>query len=314
MSIKFFGGRHVVWQRLRKAFGSGRKAQVAVAFLGQGAFMRMPLAAGSTLVVNASLETVRSGQTDPRELLKYVRAGVHVFTRANLHAKVYVVGRSCFIGSANVSSTSEQRLVESIMVCSDSAVVRKSRQFVVDHAIERLGPEALKQLTTHYRPPKLLVHGAKQSKTKSRESDPPLAVSLITKDWTDEGNAADRKGEPIAKKQLRNSRDFRIEKFDYTGTQNISRLSKGRYIYEVVKEGRIKRLHPGGRIIHVEPFSESGRPAAIIYVELPRNKKARRLNSLPAEIRETILMLKSLRTIREIRNAKHAAALAQLFI
>lgn len=313
MSLKFFGGQNVVWQALRKAFGKGRKAQVAVAFLGQGSFSRMRLAAGSTLVVNASLETVRSGQTDPGELLKYLRARVRVFTYANLHAKVYVIGRSCFVGSANVSSTSENRLVESTIVCSDAVVVRKSREFVLDHAVDRLGPEALKQLKAQYRPPKLLVNGARKPRGTSQKTEGPLIAHTAESKWTPSANEAERVGLPVAKRRLKNSRDFRIETCECDDIQALRQLKVGRYVYQVAQAGRIKRLHPGGRIVHVEPFKDARRKAAIVYMELPRNRRSRLLSSLPSEMKETTKMLRSLNSIREIRNQKHAALLARLF-
>lgn len=313
MSTKFIAGQNEVWAALRKAFGSGRKAQVAVAFLGQGSFSRMRLAAGSTLVVNASLETVRSGQTSPGELLKYVRAGVRVYTYANLHAKVYVIGRSCFVGSANVSSTSENRLVESTVVCSDPGVVRKSREFVLDHAIERLGPEALKQLKAQYRPPKMLVHGAPKPRSVSRKTEGPLIAAATESDWTESAYEAERIGSQAAKRQIRNGRDFRIETCECDGVQALKRLRKGRYVYQVVQSGRVKRLHPGGEIVHVEPFKNAGRTAAIIYMKLPRNRRSRLLSALPSEMKETTKMLRSLNSIREIRNQKQAALLARLF-
>lgn len=303
----------MVWQALRKAFGEGRKAQVAVAFLGQGSFARMPLTAGSVLVVNANIDVVKSGQTDPRELLKYVNAGVRVFTHASLHAKVYVIGRAAFVGSANVSFNSESKLVESALLCSDTATVRKAREFVMGLAIERLGPEALRQLQKHYRPPKLFVQGARTSKTKARQTNHPLAVALATCDWTDEAREANNKGEPIARKKLRNSRDFRIEDFQLIGKRMIQRMQEGRYVYQVLQEGRTTRLHPGGGIVHVEHFKERGRPSIIVYVELRRRRRARKLTSLPAEIKPTSRMLKKLRGIREIKNQQHAAALARLF-
>ncbi len=313
MTTKFIAGQHDVWAALRKTFGEGRKAQVAVAFLGKGSFARLKLKKGSTLVVNAGLEAVRSGQTDPRELLKYVRAGVRVYSQAQLHAKVFVVGRTAYVGSANVSFNSEHRLIESVVSYTDARTVSKARQFVMDLATERLGPEALRELKAQYREPKLMLLGARGERSKAGAQNFPLAVSLITGDWSDEAHAADERGEPVARKKLRNSRDFRLENFEYTGDRHLQRLTLRRYVYQVVQNGKIKFLHPGGRIVHIEPFKDGARPAAIIYVELKRNRRARRLTGLLPQLGETGRQLRSLKTIRDIRSASAAARLARLF-
>jgi len=313
MSTRFIAGQHVVWAALRKVFGEGRKAQVAVAFLSKGAFSRLKLRKGSTLVVNAGLEAVRSGQTDPRELIKYVRAGVRVYSQTQLHAKVFVVSRSAYVGSANVSFNSEHRLIESITAFTDAQSVGKARQFVMDLATERLGPEALRELKAQYREPKLMLLGARGERSKAGAQDFPLAVSLITDEWSDEANAADARGQPVARKRLCNSRDFRLENFKFTGEKNLQRLALRRYVYQVIRTGNTKFLHPGGRIVHVEPFKDGGRPAAIIYVELKRKRRARRLTGLLPQLGETGRLLKSLKTIRDIRSASAAARLARLF-
>lgn len=313
MSAKFIAGQREVWAALRKTFGGGRKAQVAVAFLGKGSFVRLKLKKGSTLVVNAGLEAVRSGQTDPRELLKYVRAGVRVYSQGQLHAKVFVIGRVAYVGSANVSFNSEHRLIESVTSFSDSRAVNQARQFVMDLATERLGPEALKELQAQYREPKLQLLGARAKRTAAADGEVSLAVSLVTKDWSDEALAAERQGSPKAQKRLRSSRDFRLEDFQFTGEANLQRLTLRRYVYQVVQTGKIKYLHPGGRIVHVERFHDRGRPAAIIYLELPRRRRARRLSGLLPVLGDTGRMLKSLKAIRDIRSASAAAKLARLF-
>lgn len=313
MSTRFIAGQGEVWAALRKAFGAGRKAQVAVAFVGKGSFARLKLREGSTLVVNAGLEAVRSGQTDPRELLKYVRAGVRVYSQPQLHAKVFVIGRAAYIGSANVSFNSEHRLIESVTVISDAHAVRQARQFVMDLATERLGPEALKELQLQYREPKLQLHGARTARKRSIAGEVPLVISLKTDEWSEEAHVADRRAEPVARKKLRNSRDFRMEKFESFGQVELKRLILRRFVYQLVQDGRTQYLHPGGRVVHIERFRERTRPSAIIYLELPRNRRARRLSSLLPQLGDTGRILKSLKTLRDIRSASAAAKLARLF-
>ena len=96
-----------VWAAITEAARNTKTpAYVAVAYFGNGASKLLPLRKGSRLVVDASEHAVKSGQTSPAELLKLHRKGVKVYSIENLHAKVFVFGRTAFVGSANVSQRS----------------------------------------------------------------------------------------------------------------------------------------------------------------------------------------------------------------
>ena len=145
MASKFIAEKEV-WQALRNAFGKGAKAAIAVAFLSKNSASRMKLAKGSILVVNASDAALQTGQTCPAELRKYYRNGVNIYRRDDLHAKVFVVGKKAFVGSANVSASSERRLSEAMIQTDDPVVVASAREFVRRMATNEIGPEQLKNL------------------------------------------------------------------------------------------------------------------------------------------------------------------------
>lgn len=65
-------------------------------------------------------------------MVKYVKAGVEVHSAANLHAKVFVLGRTAIVGSSNVSAASENSLVEAGIETTDPQVVAKCKRFVED--------------------------------------------------------------------------------------------------------------------------------------------------------------------------------------
>jgi hypothetical protein len=112
-----------VWSRIsRAAKANSRKSHVAVAYFGTGATRLLPLSKGSTRVVDMSHAAVASGQTNPSELLKLINEGVAVYTVANLHAKVFVLGNHAFVGSANASRHSEQSLVEAVVETNERAL------------------------------------------------------------------------------------------------------------------------------------------------------------------------------------------------
>jgi hypothetical protein len=68
-----------VWRAItRSAKQRPGRCWVAVAYFGTGASKLLPLTRGSTLIVNMSEESVRSGLTDPKEVLHLLNRGVDV--------------------------------------------------------------------------------------------------------------------------------------------------------------------------------------------------------------------------------------------
>jgi hypothetical protein len=143
-----------IWATLTKAArASSQRCYVAVAYFGKGACKMLPLKEGSRLVVDASDLAVKSGQTCPQDLIDLQAIGVEIYSVRNLHAKVFVLGRAAFIGSANASNRSKNQLVEAVIRTTDRLVIEASRQFVNDLRGQELTPEVLKRLNKIYRPP-----------------------------------------------------------------------------------------------------------------------------------------------------------------
>lgn len=152
--IQFFGGR--VWPEILKAAKATRSpAHVAVAYVGDDGDKLLPLRPGSTLVVNASVESVSAGSTSPNALLRLHRKGIHVFSARILHSKVFVFDRVAFVGSANASTNSEKHLLEAGILLSDATAVAAARAFVLTTAVTRLDEAMLLKLAKLYRPPKI---------------------------------------------------------------------------------------------------------------------------------------------------------------
>lgn len=124
-----------IWPRITKLCKSGR-AYVAVAYLGKSGRKLLPLCAGSVLVVDASEGAVKQGQTNPAELMKFVRAGVDVHSAADLHAKVFAFPEAVQIGSTNVSQNSAKHWQEAASLSTDRRVIKAAREFVLDLAGE----------------------------------------------------------------------------------------------------------------------------------------------------------------------------------
>src|SRR5229473_6334205 len=132
-----------IWRTLTAATKTRTKPVVAVAYFGQGAARLLPLPNGSRLVVDASDGAVKSGQTYPAELTKLLKCGVHIFSRKNLHAKIFIFGTKVFVGSANVSRRPAHTLREAMVVTTDRNAVAAARDYIRELCVQEIGPEAL---------------------------------------------------------------------------------------------------------------------------------------------------------------------------
>ena len=302
MKTKFIGGEKVVWNALRSAFGKGHRADVAVAFLGSGATARLRLSKGSMLVVNASEEAVRNGLTDPREIKKFRRMGVRVFSDPSLHAKVFVLNSRTFVGSANVSSNSADQLAEAIITTNDPGAVTQARRFVRSRAHSEIGPEYLKNLLDiprPHRPPGL----------GSWPKDFIWAIHLPIRPPSDEALVAMDRGEHKAKRKLRNSRCFYLDTFQLP-RQNYSRISTHDYVLQHVREGRNPvKLYPIGRVVYIESFQENDIDSGIVFLECRKGIARIALKRFKAQVGDIANCFNKFRGMKKLT---HRTLLAQL--
>lgn len=165
-------------------------SQVAVAYFGALGPILLPLKAGSTLVVDASVGAVSAGVTNPHALEIMLKRGVNVFSVRNLHAKVFAFDKAGFIGSTNVSSSSANVLVEATYRTTVQADLAAFRKFVVGLAVNQLDAKKISALKKLYKPPKvsraaraqqpfsgLIMDITKeQGSTRRTQVQPPAAV------------------------------------------------------------------------------------------------------------------------------------------
>lgn len=104
---------------------TGRKRALAVVgYVGKDAPTIMPLHDGDVLVCDASEAAIRQGLTSAAALSVYSRRRVSIFSVQGLHAKVVVLSRSAWVGSANASKHSRDELVEASVRVTGEQVVR----------------------------------------------------------------------------------------------------------------------------------------------------------------------------------------------
>ncbi len=271
-----------IWPQLTKATRrASKRSTVAVAYFGKGASRLLPLAKGSRLVVDASERSVASGQTCPVDLMKLVKHGVTVYSVPNLHAKVFVLGRAAYIGSANVSSRSASQLLEAVIRTSELNTVRAARKFVEHHCLHQLTPRVLQHLAKLYRPPR--IPGGKpgrhrQAMTSKRPTLPRvLLAQLHLEDWSDRDQALHDDAMVVAKKRRQHPRSFDLDSFRQTGKCPYQR---GDVVIQVTNQGTNGTfVIPPGNVLHVRTRRDRNRQVSFIYLECP-NRRRRQIKPL----------------------------------
>lgn len=241
-----------LWAGIRRTARDAGPRFVAVPFVSTGAVRRLPLKRGDVLVTRCNLAAVKSGQTDPREIVRFIKRGVRVHNVSTLHAKVYVSSQRCVVASANLSHESEHRLVEAGVESSNRRLVAEARKFVRSLCGEVVEPEFVRILVRHYRPPRRPNGGAKASKGgRVRHSD-LWVIGVHEADYSDQDQAAAQAAELDARKRGANERVVRLEHLSLDVRGAGPRL--GDRVLQVDGTLRGKRIIPPARVMSAKRY------------------------------------------------------------
>lgn len=240
-------------------------AMVAVAYFGTGGATLLPLKKGSLLVVNASENSVKAGQTNPYELQKLYKMGVKIYSNSKLHAKVYVIGKEVIVGSANVSYHSKDYLREVVCISDSPALKRKAIKFIKDNCLFELGEERIKNLSKIYEKPKF------EQKVRSgfkKSSDGTLYLAKMAYRNYPKGTEKElEEGQRRAQRKLKEPKHF-IEDIHWA---KIPPFKAGNNILMITKGKRKSDVSPPGIVTHLQKLSNN--KGWFVYVELPNIKK-----------------------------------------
>jgi hypothetical protein len=248
-----------------------------VAYFGQGASKLLPLRKNSCLVVDASENAVKSGQTHPADLKMLQKRGVVIFSVPNLHAKIYVFDDVAFVGSANVSNRSAGTLIESALRTVEVSVARSAKSFVESLCLDELSPGTLDRLQKMYRSPRIPGGSLKHAENRKRRAQAELprlfVTQLIRGDPPGGSQAAEEKGLKKAKTLRKHGRSYVLDDF-HSGANAPFR--KGDKVIQVTKEADGHRLIDApADVINTHRWVRNGRGVMFIYLERP---KVRRIN------------------------------------
>lgn len=302
-----------LWARLRRLCARRGPRLVAVPFVGQGASKRLRLRTGDVLVTRCDVGVVRAGLTDPREIVKYISAGVEVHSASALHAKVFVLGRAAVVGSSNVSSASETQLIEAAIESDDPRVVRACSSFVRELRGDVVGLEEAKRLVGSYRPPRGMG-GPKRRRPRTRlepGQTPLWALGLVRCDYEDEDSRQSEASEADARRRMSGRRAFRLDEFLWTG--RVPFRARDRVIM-CTEESRNKVLvDPPARVLAIRAYQSKGRYRAIVWVELRVGLRRRSARQLERRIGPSAVVLRRVHGARRVLGHGLAYALGQVW-
>ncbi|MDO8127802.1 MAG: phospholipase D family protein [Candidatus Brocadiales bacterium] len=270
---------NTLWPTITRLVRKSKRNCIAVAYLGKGACKLLPLGRGDSLLVDMSEGAVKSGQTCPEEVEKYYKRGVSVYTRENLHAKVYVLGDKLIVGSANVSQRSRHTLLEAGLLCQNRDVLTLARGWVKSLMLEPVTSGYLKLCKKWYRPPKISKGGPGETETPEvPPSYPSLwVISVKPCQFSEQEERLIRVAEVKASKKLKDPGKFEVESIRYIGKNNFTENAKeGDLVVEIWKDGNKRKVYPPSRILRItryRSFDHRKLPRMFSHIEMSKGSQ-----------------------------------------
>lgn len=266
-----------LWSSIQKLARTSKRREVVVAYLGTDASKLLRLKAGDSLVVDMSEATVKAGQTNPSEVVKYLQRDVQVFNCTNLHAKVYVFDNAAIIGSANVSHHSVDDLVEAGLLCTDREVVGQARGFVRSLQVEPISLKYARRCRRFYKPP-TRGRGGKRKQTKSSVAPRHSRLwvqGVFPADFTDKENDLLEREQRKAKSKIKNQRQYEVDSIRYTNLQSnfTKEVKPGDLLVQSFSEGSGVWVYPPSRVLRItryRSFDKAHKPRMFVHVEEPK--------------------------------------------
>ena len=117
-----------LWTTIKHLAKKSPSKRAAVAYVTSEEFVKF--GDGDVLITDASDHAVSAGHTKAELLAKAFKRGAKLYSLPGLHAKVLLLGGTAVIGSANLSETSANDLVEAAWVTDTPAAVGMATSFI----------------------------------------------------------------------------------------------------------------------------------------------------------------------------------------
>jgi hypothetical protein len=123
-----------LWTTIKGLAEKCRAKRAAVAYVTTDRFVKF--GQGDILVTDASDHAIATGQTSAQILARAHKRGAELYSLSDLHSKVILLDGTAVIGSANLSESSANALVEAAWVTNSPAAVGMVTSMVAQLAVE----------------------------------------------------------------------------------------------------------------------------------------------------------------------------------
>ena len=288
MATRFFGDAKP-WVRITKRVKETKgRVVAAIAYVARDAPDLLPLKEGDILVCDAEDASIKAGRTSAEALWKYHKRGVTIYKHRGLHAKVVVLPRAAFVGSANASITSRDARDEAILETTESGAVQDARDFVLAKASGsaeafRLGRIELQALL------KIVVTPTWQGTDKRKPAELPdrvgrLLVEFMTlQGYTKSTEEIIKQDRPKVRSRTSKMGPGLDLKANEWWAEDAGRLKKGDWILRVNENGRVDAP---AQVVEIKPSTKRW---SVVWLASPKSAtKSVRLSAIDNKVVQSV--------------------------
>mgnify|MGYP000048778358 CR=1 FL=1 len=270
MSTTIFLTQESLWPTLKSlARNCKLRKMVAVPYIGNNGSTPLRLREGDVLICALTEANARKGLVYPDEIEKLQRKGVKVYIEDRLHAKVYLLGRTAVVCSANLSQSSVSSLDEAGILITDRKVTPSIREWFEERMTAPVTPEWLRRCKDVYKPPK---GGGENLDSRKREDEGGSLWLIGVQDTEFPADEEETRkiGHREARKGLR--RGFKIEevRWSETRTKFSAQAKKGDLVVQVYDNSKGSLVVcPHGKLLKKKTLKRRGQTISYLYLEMP---------------------------------------------
>ena len=194
-----------LWPTLRKLSSESAIKMAAVSYVTSDKYVKF--GDGDLLVVDASDSAIAQGQTDALILEQAFKRGAMLYSYPGLHSKLMVLNGHAVVGSANLSVSSVEALVEVALVTDQPSIVGKAMSIIYELAeecdvVDKLFVKRIKSIEVTARTGGSIARRRRPRTIESFQARTWIVgIHEMVRDFADE-EAAINEGQEIAEKAI----------------------------------------------------------------------------------------------------------------
>ena len=270
-----------IWEEIEQRTKKSKRIYAAVAYIGIRGSSLLHLKKGDKLVCDMSLTAVKQGITNPFEIQNFIKRGVEVFSRDNLHAKMIVFNDATLIvGSANITNNSKNNLIEAGLITHDPVSIQRAKDYIARLCTEPVRNEYLKRCLTLYKPPKYKPSKEKlQGKERSQgEEIQYWFLGTVSEINIPDGECSSiEKAEEYASRKLKNPKSTEVDWIRYKNKPSyLDKIHEGDWIiYKFQWKDKSIDVFPPHQVLAIGNYiGQNGKPTYLLLFEAWQNEES----------------------------------------